>query len=129
MNTSIQCAIAAFLLFIGVATGAFGAHALSGLTNMNMLAVWHTAVLYLLIHGLGLFGVAIASPFLITRLQNLAYSLLLVGTILFSGSLFLLVLSNQTWLGTITPIGGVFMLAGWLMVMMAAIKQSRQQRG
>lgn len=129
MNTSIQCAIAAFLLFIGVATGAFGAHALSGLTNMNMLAVWHTAVLYLLIHGLGLFGVAVASPFLVTRLQNFAYSLLLVGTILFSGSLFLLVLSNQTWLGAITPIGGVFMLAGWLTVVMAAIKQSRHKKG
>lgn len=128
MNTSIQCAIAAFLLFIGVATGAFGAHALSGLTNVNMLAVWHTAVLYLLIHGLGLFGVAIAAPFLIKRLQNLAYSLLLIGTMLFSGSLFLLVLSDQRWLGAITPIGGVFLLAGWLTVVAAAIKHAQLNR-
>lgn len=128
MNTSIQCAIAAFLLFIGVATGAFGAHALSGLSDLNMLAVWHTAVLYLLVHGLGLFGVAIATPFLIRRLQNLAYSLLLVGTMVFSGSLFLLVLSDQRWLGAITPIGGVFMLAGWLTVAIAAFKQAQLNR-
>lgn len=126
MNTSTQCAIAAFLLFVGVATGAFGAHALNGLVDMGMLAVWHTAVLYLLIHGLGLFIVAVATPYLIPRLQNIAYSLLLIGTLLFSGSLFLLVFSSQNWLGMLTPIGGVLMLGGWATVALAALKKARQ---
>lgn len=123
MNTSIQCAIAAFLLFIGVATGAFGAHALVGLVDINMMAVWHTAVLYLLVHGIGLFILALATPYLLSRLQNLAYALLLIGTLVFSGSLFLLVLSGQGWLGAITPIGGVLMLGGWLTVAVAALKK------
>ena len=111
MNASIQIAIAAFLLFIGVATGAFGAHALTGLVDINLMAVWHTAVLYLFVHGLGM-----------SRLQTLAYNLLFVGTLLFSGSLFLLVRSGQSWLGMITPIGGMLMLAGWLTTLAAAIR-------
>lgn len=126
MNTSLQCAIAAFLLFIGVATGAFGAHALNGLVDMGLMAVWHTAVLYLLVHGLGLFVLAVATPYLVVRLQNLAYTLLLIGTLLFTGSLFLLVLSSQSWLGMITPIGGILMLGGWAVVAVAALQKLRQ---
>lgn len=126
MNTSLQCAIAAFLLFIGVATGAFGAHALNGLVDMGLMAVWHTAVLYLLVHGLGLFVLAVATPYLVMRLQNLAYTLLLIGTLLFTGSLFLLVLSSQSWLGMITPIGGILMLGGWAVVAVAALQKLRQ---
>ena len=126
MNTSLQCAIAAFLLFIGVATGAFGAHALNGLVDMGLMAVWHTAVLYLLVHGLGLFVLAVATPYLVMRLQNLAYTLLLIGTLLFTGSLFLLVLSSQSWLGMITPIGGILLLGGWAVVAVAALQKLRQ---
>jgi len=123
MNASIQIAIAAFLLFIGVATGAFGAHALTGLVDINLMAVWHTAVLYLLVHGLGLLGLAATQHLLPLRLQSVAYSFLFVGTLIFSGSLFLLVLSGQGWLGALTPIGGMLMLAGWLCTVVAAIKQ------
>ncbi|WP_269900239.1 DUF423 domain-containing protein [Paenalcaligenes faecalis] len=122
MNASIQIAIAAFLLFIGVATGAFGAHALTGLVDINLMAVWHTAVLYLFVHGLGMLGLAASQHLLQSRLQTLAYNLLFVGTLLFSGSLFLLVLSGQSWLGMITPIGGMLMLAGWLTTLAAAIR-------
>ena len=128
MNTSIQCAIAAFLLFIGVAFGAFGAHALNGLVDINMMAVWHTAVLYLLIHGLGLFVVAVATPYLVPKLQNFAYGLLFIGIFLFSGSLFLLVLTQQSWLGAITPIGGVLMLGGWVVTAVAALQTLRQNK-
>lgn len=128
MNASLQIAIAAFLLFIGVGTGAFGAHALTGLVDMNLIAIWHTAVLYLLVHGLGLFAVAVAQSHLQPKLQTLAFSLLLCGTLLFSGSLFLLVLSGQRWLGMITPIGGVLMLGGWVSVVIAALKQYRLQK-
>lgn len=123
MNPSIQIAIAAFLLFIGVATGAFGAHALTGLVDINLMAVWHTAVLYLFIHSLGLLALATAQSLLQPRLQTLAYTLLLVGVLLFSGSLFLLVISGQSWLGMVTPIGGVVLLGGWLSVMIAALKR------
>lgn len=128
MNASLQIAIAAFLLFIGVGTGAFGAHALTGLVDMSLMAIWHTAVLYLLVHGLGLFAVALAQSHLQPKLQTLAFSLLLCGTLLFSGSLFLLVLSGQRWLGMITPIGGVLMLGGWVSVVIAALKQYRLQK-
>lgn len=121
MNTSVQIAIAACFLFIGVATGAFGSHALNGLVDVNLLMIWHTSVQYLLIHGVGLLGVALAKPFIVLRFQQLAFALLTMGTLLFSGSLFILVLSGNTRLGMITPIGGLLFLAGWVLVLIGAL--------
>ncbi|GGE73224.1 MAG TPA: DUF423 domain-containing protein [Paenalcaligenes hominis] len=127
MHASLQIAVAAFLLLVSVATGAFGSHALAGRVDLNMLAVWQTAVQYLSLHAVALLALASAHAYLQARLQHLAFSLLLVGTLLFSGSLLLLVLSEQRWLGMITPIGGVLMLGGWGLVLLAALANYHQQ--
>lgn len=128
MNASIQIAIAAFLLFISVATGAFGSHALSNHVELPLLAVWETAVQYLALHSVAMLGLAAAQPFLHARLQALGFNLLFVGSLLFSGSLYLLVLSAQRWLAFITPVGGVLLLGGWLVIVAAALKHYAQTK-
>lgn len=123
MHASLQIALAALLLLISVATGAFGSHALASKIDLNMLAVWQTAVQYLSLHAVALLALGCAQTVLSGRLQELAFNLLFVGSMLFSGSLFLLVLSEQRWLGMLTPIGGVLMLGGWAIVAVAAFIQ------
>ncbi len=121
MHASLQIALAAFLLLISVATGAFGSHALAGRVDISLLAVWQTSVQYLSLHAVALLALACTHALLSPRLQQLSFGLLFAGTALFSGSLFLLVLSKQSWLGMITPIGGVLMLGGWAVVIVAAL--------
>ena len=100
-------------MFLAVALGAFGAH---GLRNRGvgpeMIEIWRTAVLYHLVHGLGLLGVALAG---VARIAwaKVVTGLFLAGIALFSGSLYLLVLTGERWLGAVTPLGGVAFLAGW----------------
>jgi uncharacterized membrane protein YgdD (TMEM256/DUF423 family) len=103
--------------FLAVAAGAFGAHALRDRLSSDMLQVFQTGVTYQMYHALALVGVGIllarfsidGSPML-----TAAGWLFVAGTLLFSGSLYLLSLSGTTWLGAITPIGGVAFLLGWL---------------
>jgi uncharacterized membrane protein YgdD (TMEM256/DUF423 family) len=92
--------------------GAFGAHALSGTLSQKGLAVYQTAVQYQLVHALALVGVGIwglGHPGF--ELPAWAFS---VGTILFSGSLYALALTDIKVLGAITPVGGVAFLVGWI---------------
>ncbi|MGI8747692.1 MAG: DUF423 domain-containing protein, partial [Deinococcus sp.] len=91
----------------GVALGAFGAHALKARLSPELLEVFETGVRYQMDHGLGLLALS-ARPE-----QRRAPALLLAGTLVFSGSLYLLSLTGQRWLGAVTPIGGVLQLAGW----------------
>jgi len=101
--------IAAALGFLGVALGAFGAHSLHPLlTANNTLAIWQTAVLYQLIHAVAALWAAQRFPLVVW--------LWTAGVIIFSGSLYLLALTNVRWLGAITPLGGLLFLAGWLMI-------------
>ncbi len=101
--------IAASLCFLAVALGAFGAHALkTRLQAHNMLDVWHTAVLYHFLHAITLLVLALYGAG-----NRGIYILLLGGIGLFSGSLYLLALTNVRILGAITPIGGLCFLAGW----------------
>ncbi|MCQ9615688.1 DUF423 domain-containing protein [Paenalcaligenes niemegkensis] len=125
MHPRLLCGAAAILLMLGVAAGAFGSHALRNIVNINMLAVWHTAVLYQLIHGLGLLALAAVTPLLQPRCTRLAGPALLLGTLLFSFSLYALVLTNTTWIGIITPIGGVLLIAGWGLVTIAALSRPK----
>ena len=93
----------------GVALGAFGAHALDGtITDPHLLEVWDTAARYHLIHALAILGVAAhpGRPFM-------AGALFTAGVAVFCGSLYLMTLSGLTWLGAITPVGGVCFIAGW----------------
>ncbi len=89
--------------------GAFGAHGLKGLLAQNQTAaIWEKAVFYHFIHAVMLFILAGRVP-----LRRLAWYSFLVGIVLFSGSLYLLAVTNVRWLGAITPFGGVSFIVGW----------------
>ncbi|MFA7669740.1 MAG: DUF423 domain-containing protein [Burkholderiaceae bacterium] len=129
MRTHIIVAIASLLLMLGVGTGAFGAHGLKAHVGVDMLAVWHTAVLYQFVHALGLLAIAALRPLLHQRLSTAAALFLLAGILIFSGSLYALVLSGVGVLGAITPIGGVCFMIGWLLLTLAALRGGRPTTG
>lgn len=99
-----------------VAAGAFGAHALRARLAPDMLAVFETAARYQMYHALALIAVAlvlgrVAAPHAALRAAGWLF---LAGTVIFSGSLYLLSLTGTRWWGAVTPVGGVCFLAGWL---------------
>ncbi len=114
--------IAALVLMTGVAAGAFGAHGLKRIVDADMLAIWHTAVLYQLVHGIGMLLVALLATHFAPSLLNTAAALMFAGVLVFSGSLYVLVLTGTPWLGAITPIGGLAFIAAWAMVAWAAYR-------
>ena len=110
---------------ISVAFGAFGAHALADKLSAHYLDVWEKAVTYQMSHAIALIVIGILmSPSLFGPSTSLTWAgwLLLVGIIIFSGSLYILSLSGIGILGAITPIGGVAFIAGWIMLIVAATK-------
>ena len=100
----------ALLAATGVALGAFGAHGLKALLSAEALGWWQSAVEYQMWHAIGLLAVGIARS---VPARGPAW-LLAAGTTIFSGSLYAMALSDARWLGAITPIGGVLMIAGWV---------------
>jgi uncharacterized membrane protein YgdD (TMEM256/DUF423 family) len=106
--------------FLSVAAGAFGAHALRSRLAPDLLAVFETAARYQMYHALGLIAVAWAIARWPGSSAALAGWLFVAGTVLFSGSLYLLALTGVRWLGAITPLGGVAFLAGWICLALAA---------
>jgi uncharacterized membrane protein YgdD (TMEM256/DUF423 family) len=106
--------IGAVLGFLAVAAGAFGAHALATRLTSGDLAIFETAARYQMYHALALLAAAWAAGRWPGGAAHAAGWLFLGGTLVFSGSLYLLVLTGQRWLGAVTPIGGVALLAGWL---------------
>ena len=113
----------ALVLALGVAAGAFGAHGLRRLVTPDLLEVWRTAAHYQLIHGAGLLLVAALWPRLAPAPAAWAGGLMLAGLLIFSGSLYALVLSSVRVLGAITPIGGLLMIASWLALAWAAYNE------
>ncbi len=110
MSAKTATRIAALFGFLAVALGAFGAHGLKDVLARNdMTEVWKTAALYHLVHAVVLLLLASWKPF-----PNRTFRCFSAGIILFSGSLYLLALTNSKWLVAITPIGGVCLLAGWV---------------
>ena len=107
--------------FAGVALGAFGAHGLKTRVTPEMLTVWQTGVFYHLVHALGLLLVGILSHLMpeAVMVRNAGWAILL-GMVLFSGSLYALVLTGIKPLGMITPFGGIAFLLGWLLLGIAA---------
>ncbi len=106
---------------LGIALGAFGAHALGARLSADMRAVYQTAVLYHLIHGLGLLVVGVLS--LLRPSQSLIQTagwLLVVGVVLFSGSLYLLAVTGIKKLGMITPFGGLALMIGWVCLLLSS---------
>ena len=118
-------ALGAVLAMIGVAAGAFGAHALKSRLTPDMLAVFEVGVRYQLVHALALLAVAWAITRWPGRAALYAGALFIAGIVLFSGSLYLLALTGERSLGAITPVGGVAFLAGWACLAWAAWRSSR----
>ena len=114
--------IGAVLMFLGVGAGAFGAHGLAAYFARfpDLESTYDTAVRYQIIHAFAIIITAWIVTQYGSKYANWAGWLFLVGIILFSGSLYLLVITQTRWLGAITPLGGVAFLAGWVMVFLAA---------
>lgn len=106
---------------LSVATGAFGAHALEGKLSEHYLDVWQKATQYEMYHSLGLIGIGILSG---TTKMNLKAAgwMMFGGIVIFSGSLYVLSLTQIKPLGAITPIGGVLFIASWVTLLAQALK-------
>jgi len=98
---------------LAVVAGAFGAHGLKARLTVDQLAAWATASQYHLLHSVVLLALALYA-LQSGRPVKLQASLVLAGTVLFSGSIYLLLLTGQRWLGPVTPIGGMLLIAGWI---------------
>jgi uncharacterized membrane protein YgdD (TMEM256/DUF423 family) len=106
---------------LAVALGAFGAHALEGRLAADLLANFETGARYQMYHALALLAVAWAvARWAGSSLPIAAGWAFVVGTLLFSGSLYLMALTGLRWLGAVTPLGGVAFAAGWLCLLLAA---------
>ena len=104
----------ALLGALGVVLGAFGAHALRGTLDEAALRLWHTAVEYQFWHAL--------APLPATRWRRASAYAFALGTVLFSGSLYALALGASKFVGVITPLGGIALIAGWLAAAMACLR-------
>jgi len=102
--------------FLTVALGAFGAHGLKGKVSDSLLAAFQTGTYYQMFHTLALFALAL----LAMQLENIPKAIVVsaycwvAGVILFSGSLYGLALGGPSWLGPVTPLGGLLLMLGWL---------------
>jgi len=108
--------------FLGVALGAFGAHALKARLGADLLATFEVGVRYQMYHAFALLAVGWAQTRWPGAVLDASGWLFLAGTVIFSGSLYVLSLSGMRWLGAITPIGGIALLAGWLCLAWAVWK-------
>jgi len=106
--------------FLGVASGAFAAHALKGRVDADLLVIFETGVRYQMYHAFALLAVGWAYTRWPGAVLKASGWLFVAGTVIFSGSLYALSFSGVRWLGAITPIGGLALLAGWLCLAWAA---------
>ncbi len=110
--------------FLSVALGAFGAHGLEKMVEPKYLEIWKTGVQYQMYHAIGLMIIAVLlGKFPASALLTWSGWLMLIGIILFSGSLYVLTLTRIGPLGAITPFGGVAFLVAWVLLIIAAVKQ------
>lgn len=109
MISPLASRLSALMGLLAVALGAFGAHGLKHLLLQNgTAAIWEKAVFYHFIHAVMLFVLAERKPF-----PSVPWWSFFIGIFFFSGSLYLLALTNVLWLGAITPVGGLSFLLGW----------------
>ena len=113
MDARKTLAIAGALIALATVLGAFGAHALKAQLSPDKLAVYETAVRYHFLHALGLLVIGVLLRSADTEVLRWSAMLVLVGIILFSGSLYLLTFGAPRLLGVVTPLGGLALIAGW----------------
>lgn len=116
--TGIGCLMAG----LGVAFGAFGAHALRAKLDAEDMAIFEIGVRYQMYHALALIACGLVAVRIDSPAVKAAAILFIAGTVIFSGSLYVLTLSGQRWLGMITPIGGAALIAGWAALAFAVLK-------
>lgn len=120
MSPRICFALGALLAMLAVAAGAFGAHALSARLTDDRIAVFEIAVRYQMYHALGLLVLGLA----MARWPDAGFAtaawLLLGGTAIFAGTLYALTFGAPRWFGAITPLGGLLLIAGWIVTAWAA---------
>lgn len=114
MSSGRTLAIAGLLLALATVFGAFGAHALKAQLSPDRLQVYETAVRYHFFHALGLIGIGLALRFMDVPSIRWAAVLVIVGIVLFSGSLYALTFGAPRPFGIVTPFGGVALIAGWI---------------
>lgn len=118
--------LGAFLGASGVSLGAFGAHALAAqLATTGRTDTYETAVLYHLIHALAILIAVLLSKEFSQKWSKIAGFSFTGGVFIFSGSLYLLCFTGITWLGAITPIGGVLFIFGWVSLFLAATRNKK----
>jgi uncharacterized membrane protein YgdD (TMEM256/DUF423 family) len=109
--------------FLAVALGAFGAHGLEGKLEPKYLEIWKTGVTYQMFHATGLLIIGVLLGKLpANSLLSWSGWLMLIGIVLFSGSLYVLSVTKIGILGAITPLGGVAFLVAWILIIIAAVK-------
>tara|TARA_Y100000591_G_C21263327_1_gene419285 strand:+ start:100 stop:468 length:369 start_codon:yes stop_codon:yes gene_type:complete len=109
-------AIGAILSAIGILFGAFGSHSLKSKINPEQLMVFDVATRYLMYHSIGIFGIGILGYSVPENVVKTPVIIMLVGILLFSGSLYLISLKGYTILGMITPIGGTAFIISWVLL-------------
>jgi uncharacterized membrane protein YgdD (TMEM256/DUF423 family) len=115
---------AAFAGALGVVLGAFGAHSLRGSIEPRLMETFQTAVQYQLIHALALLMVSLTMGWLGQSLSfEISAYAFMAGVILFSGSLYGMVLTDMEWLGPVTPLGGLCLIVGWLALLVGGFRQ------
>lgn len=114
---------------LAVALGAFGAHALRARLGPDLLAAFETGVRYQMVHALALLALALAIARWPQRRLAAAAWLLLAGTAVFSGSLSLLAVTGARWLGAVTPVGGIVLMAGWAVAAWRLLTREPAGRG
>jgi len=115
-------ALGALSALVAVAAGAFGAHALRNRLVPDMLAVFEVGARYHMYHALALLAAAWAVSRWPGGAATTAGWLFLAGTVIFSGSLYLLAFTGQRWLGAVTPLGGLAFILGWAALAWAALR-------
>lgn len=124
-STKVILLLALVAAMVAVILGAFGAHALKASLSVKMMAAYQTGIKYQFYHALAMLSVVSLQLKLPSRSVWLLFSgiCFFCGIVLFSGSLYLLALSGAVWLGPITPIGGVCFIFGWMLFIVAIVKE------
>jgi len=116
--------VGAIFMALAVLLGAFGAHILKQSLSSEMMAVYKTGVEYQFYHALGLLLIGLIGARIKSNFLRWSALLLFVGIILFSGSLYLLALTEIKGIGAVTPVGGISFVAGWICLVLAVRKRS-----
>jgi len=123
-NTKTFMVIASFMMALTIAIGAFGAHGLKPYLDQYSTDIYQKAVSYQFYNTLGLFFISFVSYLLpLSTKITKAFYFILIGTLIFSFSLYILALSKIMWLGAITPVGGTFMIIGWVLCGYSIMKE------